>query len=60
MMASAFTITMILLQWATAFYYALDHALARGSPWERSYGNNDPPNSVAQRLNHRWRGHCDI
>lgn len=47
MMASAFTLTMILMQLAIAFCYEQDHALARGSPDGIFSGSTDPPPSVA-------------
>lgn len=47
MMASAFTITMILVQLAIAFCYDMDHALARGSPDGFISGSTDPPRYVA-------------
>lgn len=47
MMASAFTITMILVQLAVAFCYEMDHALARGSPDGFVSGSTDPPAYVA-------------
>lgn len=47
MMASAFTITMILVQLAIAFCYEMDHALARGSPDGYVSGNTDLAANVA-------------
>ena len=47
MMASAFTITMILMQLAIAFCYDMDHALARGSPDGYVSGHVDPTANVA-------------
>lgn len=46
MMATAFTITMILVQLAIAFCHEIDHALARGSPSGLFLGNTDPPTNV--------------
>lgn len=50
MMASAFTLTMILMQLAIAFCYEQDHALARGSPDGFFSGSTDPPTSVAHGI----------
>lgn len=46
MMATAFTITMILMQLAIAFCYDMNHAPARGSPDGLFSGNTDPPTGV--------------
>jgi hypothetical protein len=58
MMASAFTITMILMQLAIAFCYDMDHALARGSPDGFYSGSTDPPTYVASGGN--LEDSCDI